>query len=147
MQGLILILARSLTMNTLKKLAMTLAFGAVALLFTACGSSEPKDVAVEFVENVYKGKGDNLLKYVYLSEKDENTAGVKEMAEGKLKAAAGQAAQKAEDAGGLKSVEVVSEEIKENAATINLRINFGNGNEDSERVRLIKDKDEWKIKL
>ena len=70
-----------------------------------------------------KGKGDNLLKYVYLSEKDENTAGVKEMAEGKLKAAAGQAAQKAEDAGGLKSVEVVSEEIKENAATINLRIN------------------------
>ena len=52
MQGLILILARSLTMNTLKKLAMTLAFGAVALLFTACGSSEPKDVAVEFVENV-----------------------------------------------------------------------------------------------
>ncbi len=89
MQGLILILARSFTMNTLKKLAMTLAFGAVALLFTACGSSEPKDVAVEFVENVYKGKGDNLLKYVYLSEKDENTAGVKEMAEGKLKAAAG----------------------------------------------------------
>lgn len=44
-------------------------------------------------------------------------------------------------------MEVVSEEIKENTATINLRINFGNGNEDSERVRLIKDKDEWKIKL
>ncbi len=147
MQSLILILARSFTMNTLKKLVMALAFGAVALLFVACGSSEPKDVAVAFIENVYKGEGENLLKYVYLSEKDENTAGVKEMAEGKLKAAAGQAAQKAEDAGGLKSVEVVSEEIKENTATINLRVNFGNGNEDSERVRLVKDKDEWKVKL
>lgn len=134
-------------MNTLKKLITTLAFGAVALLFVACGSSEPKDVAITFVENVYKGESDDLLKYVYLFEKDKNTAGVKEMVEGKLKAAAEKAAQKAKDAGGLKSIEVISEEIKEDTATINLRVNFGNGNEDSERVRLIKDKDEWKVKL
>lgn len=147
MQGSILILARSFTMNTLKKLITTLAFGAVALLFVACGSSEPKDVAITFVENVYKGESDDLLKYVYLFEKDKNTAGVKEMVEGKLKAAAEKAAQKAKDAGGLKSIEVISEEIKEDTATINLRVNFGNGNEDSERVRLIKDKDEWKVKL
>lgn len=134
-------------MNTLKKLIMALAFSAVALLLVACGGNEPKDVAVAFIENVYRGKGDDLLKYVYLPNEKKAEAGVKEMVEGKLKAAASQAAQKAEDAGGLKSVEVVSEEIKENTATISLRVNFGNGNEDSERVRLIKDKDEWKIQL
>lgn len=101
----------------LKKLAI-LALGAtLALFFVGCGEKSPKDVAVSFVEDVYKGNGDSLIKYVHLPEAQK--AGAKELIEGKLKAGAEMAEETAKEAGGLKNIEVISEEVNEKMQLLN----------------------------
>ncbi|WP_034356659.1 DUF4878 domain-containing protein [Helicobacter jaachi] len=133
-------------MKGLKTLGLALGAIIISVFLTACGENTPKDVAVAFMEDVYKGNGDKLLGYIDLPEKAEEV-GMKEMLEGKLKAGAAEAKQKAQNAGGLKSVEMISEDIKEKTGVVVLRIKFEDGNEDTEQVKVIKVDDEWKIKL
>ncbi|WP_291026312.1 DUF4878 domain-containing protein [Helicobacter sp.] len=128
----------------LKKFVTLIMGITLGVFFVGCGSS-PKDVAVSFMEDAYKGNGDKLIKYVYIPKKEE--IGGKELAEGKLKAAAQRAKETAQEAGGLKNIEVVSEEIKEKSAHIELRVHFKNGNHKVENVRLVNDDGKWKIRL
>lgn len=129
----------------LKKLAILTLGATLALFFVGCGEKSPKDVAVSFVEDVYKGNGDSLIKYVHLPEAQK--AGAKELIEGKLKAGAEMAEETAKEAGGLKNIEVISEEVNEKNATIKLRANFKNGESKDEYVKLINVDDKWKVKL
>ena len=128
----------------LKKLAFTLG-AALALFFVGCGGDTPKDVAVSFIEDVYNGKGDALIKYVYIPENEK--AGAKEFVEGKLKAAAEIAKENADNAGGVTNIEVLSEKVDEKKARIELRVNFKNGEDKMEHVKLTNIDGKWKIDL
>lgn len=49
---------------------------------------------------------------------------------------------------GIKSYEILSEEIAEdgNSAVVKVKIVYGNGTEDEQKIKLVKDKDgEWKL--
>ncbi|MCX2716932.1 DUF4878 domain-containing protein [Helicobacter sp. MIT 21-1697] len=131
-------------MTILRKLILALGLGMIALLFVACGESSPKDVAIAFTEDVYKGNGDKLIKYINLSKKEKE---MKEVIEGKLKAAATKAERKAQESDGIEKIEVVSEDVKEEKAIIKVLVRFKNGSENDETIKLIKVDDEWKINL
>ena len=45
---------------------------AFAALFIACGSSAPKDVAMDFSEAMIEGKTKKLVSMIYLPEKYKN---------------------------------------------------------------------------
>lgn len=76
----------------LRKLATLALSAALTLFLISCGEKSPKDVAVSFVEDIYKGNGDRLIKYIHLPQME--TDATKEIVKGKLKTAAAKAKQK-----------------------------------------------------
>lgn len=112
--------------------------------FLGCGSSSPKDVALSFVEEVYKeGDVKDALKYVELPEGEAD----RNFIEGKMQMAVAQVQKKAEKSGGIKNIEVANEEIKENTAKVKIKITYDNGKNDIENFTLNKVKNEWKIRM
>lgn len=112
-------------------------------LFAACGSSSPKDVAMGFVEEVYKhGDSKDALKYIDLPKDESKRA----QAENKMHMAVAFLQGIAEEAGGVKDIEFVSEDVKENTAVVKVKLIFGNGTSNTIDVNLVKVGGEWKIK-
>ena len=144
---LYIILVRINTINELKGVKMlkkfvTLIMGiTLGVFFVGCSGSV-EDISVSFVENAYKGNSDKLIEYVYIPE-----VGEKALIEGKLKIIVEQAKETADKAGGLKNVLIMSEEIKEDNATVKLRVYFNNGEFKDENVKLISVDGKWKIRL
>lgn len=125
----------------LKKFVTLIMGITLGVFFVGCSGSV-EDISVSFVENAYKGNSDKLIEYVYIPE-----VGEKALIEGKLKIIVEQAKETADKAGGLKNVLIMSEEIKEDNATVKLRVYFNNGEFKDENVKLISVDGKWKIRL
>lgn len=125
----------------LKKFVTLIMSIMLGVFFVGCSGSV-EDISVSFVENAYKGNSDKLIEYVYIPE-----VGEKALIEGKLKIIVEQAKETADKAGGLKNVLIMSEEIKEDNATVKLRVYFNNGEFKDENVKLISVDGKWKIRL
>ncbi|TLD94987.1 DUF4878 domain-containing protein [Helicobacter saguini] len=58
-----------------------------------------------------------------------------------------QVQEKTKEWGGVKNIEVVSEDVKENTANVKLKIIYENGKEMPENIKLKKVNGQWKISM
>lgn len=128
------------------------ALGVTALsTFTLTGCGEPKrpcDVAVAFVETIYKGDAAGALKYVDLEGAEGPTL---KLAEEKISAAAADAKARADKQGGLKDVEAIAKpseaEVAKGYFRVQVKAAFGNGTSKIEGVKMTKKGETWKVQL
>ncbi len=126
-------------------LIMSLAFASVMLFTTSCGSpSTPGDVSVELWKNVEKGNYDDVI--------DAYALGDEEMSEedrAKFTAMLTKSKAKIEEEGGIKSIEIIEEEINEagDEATVKIKIIYGNDDEDTEKQKLVLADGKWKATM
>lgn len=121
----------------------------VALAMYACGgSNSPKDVAEKSVKCLQKADYEGYVDLIYMKDKEgEDVNKAKQELTGLLKEKAGKSIEKEE---GIKSYEMVSEEIAEdgNTAMVKMKITYGNGKEKDETIKLRKDEnDSWKLDI
>ena len=124
------------------KISLLVLFGAFVI---GCGNVSPDRVAIGFVEDLHNGNSKSVIKSIYFGEKltqDDVT-----MLEGKVGMLASEAKVRANQQGGIKSIEVVESDIKENEAKIKLKINFKNGNNDTTALSLINQDSKWLVAI
>ncbi len=132
----------------MKKLFGAIMMLACVLCFASCGGADtPTAVAEKSIQCLqdqdYKGYVDLLN---VEAEEGEDLAANKENAVALIQ---GKAAQFIEKRGGIKSYEVLSEEIAEdgNSAKVKMKVVYGDDKEDEQTVKLVKVDDEWKVDL
>jgi hypothetical protein len=118
----------------------------LALLLAACGSNnKPEDFTKQFYQTIAAGKIDQavgMFSYQDVKESDMTTA------RGKVTMVVGHMQSKIEESGGLKSVEILSVETAgDTQANIEVKLHFNNGSSETDRLRLIREQDGWKIQL
>ncbi|MDO4159579.1 MAG: DUF4878 domain-containing protein [Prevotellaceae bacterium] len=130
----------------MKKLLGMVALVAFALLITACGNSNtPKGVAEKSIKCIQKGDYEGYVDLMYVSKESKNIEEEKKGYASLLQSKAGPAL---EEKGGIKSYEILSEEISEdgNSAKVDIKVVYGNGEEKNQTIQLLKDKnDDWKL--
>lgn len=136
----------------LKKLALALLAFASLFTLTACGddNNTPEKTAVTYVQAIYQGDINTAAKLVYLSEKDKSQPGVDNMVKGKLEGFAADAKKKAEQQGGIKTINADPAVYSENKeqAQVSVNILFKKSEKaDKPKLRLISTDDGWKVKL
>lgn len=115
------------------------------------GESSPEAVAKQFVEKSYQGDADAVISMIYLSDKDKEQAGVKEMVDGKVKAGVAKEKEKAEKRGGVSEITVG--EFKpfpnsDNKGQVPVETKFKQGNNIKNNVKVIRTENgDWKIAI
>ena len=117
-------------------MALTISFN-----FSSCKkAAEPKDVVSKWWDALIKKDVDKAFTYIYFEEgtEQEEIDALKAKYKGIL-----------EYTQGIKSYEIISEEISEDGktATVKVKLVFGNGEENEDDVDLIKVDEGWKLKL
>lgn len=129
---------------------------AAVLLLAGCGSADsPKSVAEKAVKCIQNNDYEGYVSLLYITPKDgEDMEAQRKAVVAMLQSKAGSTVGKK---GGIKSYEVLSEEITEAepdksgesgaTAVVRMKIEYGNGDvDDDESIKLRKDADgEWKI--
>lgn len=123
-----------------KNLCLTFILGA---FLSACGSSSPEDVALEFTEKTFKGDKE-VLNYLDLEGLKESE---KEFVNGKIRASVAEQKEKADKKGGVKKIIIGEKDIKENAASIETITIFKDDSNTTEYVKFIKKDGKWLIKI
>ncbi|MFT0213053.1 DUF4878 domain-containing protein [Pseudomonas sp. F1_0610] len=118
---------------------------------TACSGSSPEDVATKFLNAAYKGDADTVLELIHIPEHSKQNANVKELVSGKVKAGVAKSQAKAEQNGGVKNITVKETQMDEanNRGVIILNVEFKkeDSRQTTERIRLIKSDDKWKVSI
>ena len=122
---------------------------AVVLVMSACGSANtPKDVAMESVACIQDGDFEKYVDMLYVKPDGEEQA--KADRDGMVSMLKSKASETIGKKDGIKSFDYESEEVAEdgNTAKVNIKIVYGNGEEDNETVKLRKNEaGEWKVDL
>ena len=113
-----------------------------ALAVTACGAPGPGKTVEQFYRAVESGRVDAATDMLSIAD-----AEMAAIASAKLAAAFERERARFAEAGGIESIEVLSEEIDGNRATVNVRMIFGNGAEDEEGHDLVQVDGRWKISI
>lgn len=103
------------------------------------GSTGPGDTVKELNYAMEKGDLDTVKKIV------PGLAGM--MGDEKLKAMMTEASAEAKKKGGIKSVEILKEEINGDTATVEHKVTWGNGDEETETSELAKVDGQWIISM
>lgn len=121
-------------------------------VMVSCGggatSSSPGAAAKEYAEAIAEGDYDKFIDGIHFSE----GTSADEIAQGKLMLRSmlnEKGAKTLEERGGMKSVEVISEEIAEDGKTakVNMRYTYGNGETSDEAMDMFLDGKTWKMEL
>lgn len=125
----------------MKKLfaTMTVCLMMVALMSSCGDSNTPEAVASKAVECMMKKDFKGLVDLTALS--DQEKAGVVQLLEEK-------GSKKLDQQGGIKSFEIVDQQIdeKDGTATVKVKYVYGNGDDDTDTMQLIKGEDgQWKL--
>jgi len=133
----------------MKKLSIILSLVIASFLFitTSCGtssSSSPGDISKKILKNTEKGNFDAVIAVFSTDGKelsDEDKAILTAMLQ------MGQEEIKKKD--GIKSIEIIEEDINEagDEATVNLKIICGNGEEKTETNKFVMEDGEWKYTM
>lgn len=123
----------------IKKLCLALILGTI---LSACGSSNPEDVALDFTEKVFKGDEDALEHFDLRDLKADE----KEFANGKIRSMVASGKEKADKRGGVKKIIVGKKDIKEDRAEIETIVIFGDDSNTTEDVNLVKKDGKWFIR-
>lgn len=130
---------------------LTLAAAMIGLMLISCsrtGASSPGKAAKQYMEYMVNGDVDKFVDAIYFGEetsKEEIEQGrtmMKSLIEEKAKPAL-------EEKGGLKSVEVISEEISEDGktATVTLKQTYGNGETEEDESEMVLVDGRWMMKM
>jgi len=124
-----------------KFLYVTLAMVLVALVACNSISNSPADTGKQFYTLIINGKVNDAYGMISKSGQKmlENYAGGAAALSTKTK--------QAEENGGMKEIQVVSEEVKGDTAVVNLKIIFNSGNPIVNTLDLIKEDGKWKIAI
>jgi hypothetical protein len=129
----------------MKKIASATMILAIIALMVSCsgGGKSPADVSKAFVTSIEKGNVDEAIKMLDGGDK----ASEEDMT--KLKAFLGEGSKQIAEKGGIKNIEVVSEEISEDGkkADVKLKITYGNGETDDSSSNLILTDAGWKMTM
>lgn len=133
----------------MKKLFGFLALMTALFIMTSCGGgNSPKAVTEKAMNALLDKNYDEFVEYIYITPKEgEDIEGSKKMLSGMMQSKADKTYEKK---GGLKSYEVLSEEIDESGekGAVKVKIEFGNGNTEEDDMKLRKDdKGDWKIDM
>ena len=128
-------------MKNLRFVLFALVALGISVNFSSCKkAAEPKDVVSKWWDALIKKDVDKAFTYIYFEEgtEQEEIDALKAKYKGIL-----------EYTQGIKSYEIISEEIAEDGktATVKVKLVFGNGEENEDDVELIKVDEGWKLKL
>jgi hypothetical protein len=123
----------------------------LALFTVSCGSdgNSPAGIEKAMYTQLQKGNYEKAVEILFDNldngKEDVNTD---EKAEA-IKAFAGKAKKSDEAKGGIKSFEIIEEKISEdgNSATVETKITYGNGTEDTNTSKYVKKDGKWKVSL
>lgn len=127
--------------------------GVFALLLTACSSSKPEDVAVEFVEEfLINGNIDSVVDYVYFKDEQEKQKALEDLKDEEKRAELKKMVEQVNKLfkAKVKSVEAVETKVDGNNAVVQIKMNFeeknlkGNTSE-TQPVKLKLVNDEWRV--
>lgn len=141
------------------KILLTTAFVA---FFVACGSNEPKAVALKYEQNMLDGKINKVLPLINMPTKDpfcalgkgdckELTAQEKQafekQIEGKLLQMSAEMSKRIQTKGGFDRLEFIGDNTEGNKSVVNLKIYFKDGSNVDDKVHLEKVNGNWKVNL
>lgn len=134
-------------MKMMKTLSMLVL--ALTCAIACSSSSSPADVAMDATKCIQKGSYDKIADYIYVSPgtSAEEAEQGRAMITGMMKDKGG---KQIEAMGGISSYTLVSEEISEDGAEANVKINivYGNGTEDVNDMDLILGEDgKWYLDI
>lgn len=125
-----------------------MAFLAAMFVMTSCGEGNtPKGVAGKIVKALQDNDYDKFVDFICIDTKDfSDVENAKKMFSAVFKEALGKVLEKK---GGIKSFEIISEEIDEKGenAVVKMNLEFGDGSvEKDQDMKLKKDKNgDWKV--
>jgi len=131
-----------------KNLFYLLGLMAICLFtFSSCSSESPGDAAKKYMNYMKSGDYDKFVDGIAVGEdtpKDEVEAG-KTM----LKAMMEKGKKQVDAKGGIKDIEIVSEEIEEDgkAARVVLKTTYGDGSTEEKPTNMVLEKGKWKMKV
>ena len=129
----------------MKKLFISMFVAVVAFTLWSCGSANtPSAVAEKAVKCMQKADYEGYVELMDLKE-TKNQESEKQQFVAMLREKGTKTMEKKQ---GIKSYKVESEEISEDgkSANVKMKIVYGNGDEDTQKMKLVKnDKGEWKI--
>ncbi len=133
----------------MKKLTVLFSLVIAGFVFftTSCGtssSSSPSDISKNILKNVEKGNFDAIIDVLATNGKELT---VEE--KNKLGAMFQLAQNKIKKNGGIKSVEIIKEEINKtnDKAKVDLKVIYGNGEEDSSAYNFVMENGKWKYSM
>ena len=131
----------------MKKLFFSMFVAVVTLTLWSCGSANtPSAVAEKAVKCIQKADYEGYVDLMNLKKTDEGN-NEKEQLVALLREKGTKAMEKKQ---GLKSYEVLSEEISEdgNSATVKMKMVYGDGSEDTQDLKLVKNDDgDWRLTM
>lgn len=131
------------------RLAKLVFIALCAVFLAACGSNEPKDVALSFEKAMIDGDVKKVMSQLYLVKKGDTplTDADKQAIEGKLMMMTGEVKNKTQARGGFDKVEFIEETVGENEAQVKVRLHFKDGSTSDDKVYLIKNDGKWQVNL
>jgi uncharacterized protein DUF4878 len=110
----------------------------LAVLPLACVGHSPSATVKAFYKAVSEGHTDEAIDL--LSARTINTVG-----RDKLRAGIQNSAQKMLDKGGVKSMDVTEEKVAGDVAQVTIILKYGNGEQEIENVKLVKEEKGWRL--
>ena len=131
----------------MKKIFISMFVAVVALTLWSCGSANtPSAVAEKAAKCIQNADYEGYVDLLDLKKSDGNDS-EKEQLVALLREKGTKAMEKKQ---GLKSYEVLSEQISEDgkSATVELKMVYGDGSEDTQKMKLVKnDNGDWKLTM
>lgn len=132
----------------MKKLLGLVALVVAMFVVTACGGgNSPKGAAEKAMEAMKDRDAKTLVDMLYNAKEDETSQNEKDMAVAMFQE---KMDKQYEKDGGIKSYEVLSEQIAEdgNTAVVDVKIEYANGKTDEDKMKMKKNaKGEWKVDI
>ena len=132
----------------MKKLFFSMLVAVVALTLWSCGSANtPSAVAEEACKCMQNEDYEGYADLMDLKKSEDGKGVEKEQLAALLREKGTKTMEKKQ---GIKSYEVLSEEISEDgkSANVKMKIVYGNGDEDTQKMKLVKNDDgDWKLTM
>ena len=135
----------------MKKLLYSFAAIAISLLIANCGGkggNSPSDIEKSIYTKMQKGNYEKAAELLVKNLDSNKEATTEEQAQ-LIKAFGEKAKQSAEAKGGIKSFEVVEENIAEDgqSGTVTTKVVFNDGTDKTETTKYVKKETGWKISM
>lgn len=135
---------------------------ALVAFSVACGSNEPKAVALKYEQNMLDGKINKVLPLINMPTKDpfcalgkgdckkltaQEKQAFEKQIEGKLLQMSAEMSKRIQAKGGFDRLEFIGDDTEGNKSVVNLKIYFKDGSNVDDKVHLERVNGDWKVNL